>query len=347
MTAKQVFGGKSIKVGSYKLKLSANGGSKLLSFKIVKGSSGSGSTGGDTTPTGSDPTNTSLPTISGTTVEGKALTASNGSWNNSPSTYAYHWLRCKASDPCMDISGASASSYVLQAADVTYAIRVRVTATNSFGSANARSDPTDIVTTLSPMNLVLPTVKVSSWGVQESRGLQALNGTWANSPTSYRYQWLRCGPAGDGCSGIPASNPEYPNYYDLAGNDVGLTIRVSVTASNDFGSTTATSNPTIVVIPLPPENVVPPTILGTAMVGQTLTVDTGTWNHSPTGFNYQWQDCDRYTPGNCNDIGPERSPSHVVQPYDVNHTIQVVVTAINAGGFVSANSNPTDVVPSS
>jgi hypothetical protein len=35
MTVKKVFAGKAVKVGSYRLKLSADGGSKLLSFKVV------------------------------------------------------------------------------------------------------------------------------------------------------------------------------------------------------------------------------------------------------------------------------------------------------------------------
>jgi len=40
MTVKKVFAGKSVKVGSYKLKLSADGGSKILSFKVIKSSGG-------------------------------------------------------------------------------------------------------------------------------------------------------------------------------------------------------------------------------------------------------------------------------------------------------------------
>ncbi|HEY4977462.1 MAG TPA: hypothetical protein VII05_09015, partial [Gaiellaceae bacterium] len=58
MTVKKVFAGKPVKLGRYRLKLSADGGSKLLSFKVVKAP----------TPTGSKPANTALPTISGTTT---------------------------------------------------------------------------------------------------------------------------------------------------------------------------------------------------------------------------------------------------------------------------------------
>ena len=81
MTVKKVFAGKPVKVGRYRLKLSADGGSKLLSFKIVTAAKPA------TKPSsGSKPANTALPTISGTTTQGQTLTASEGSWSDSPTS---------------------------------------------------------------------------------------------------------------------------------------------------------------------------------------------------------------------------------------------------------------------
>src|SRR5207245_7065397 len=40
------------------------------------------------------PSNTSLPSISGSARDGSILSASRGSWDNNPSSYAYQWLRC-------------------------------------------------------------------------------------------------------------------------------------------------------------------------------------------------------------------------------------------------------------
>ena len=42
----------------------------------------------------SAPGNLTLPTISGTPQQGQTLTASNGTWSNSPTSYSYQWARC-------------------------------------------------------------------------------------------------------------------------------------------------------------------------------------------------------------------------------------------------------------
>ena len=75
------------------------------------------------------PANTAIPSISGTATEGDVLSASTGSWTNSPTSYAYQWRRGGS-----DISGATSASYTLVTADVGATITVRVTATNGSGS---------------------------------------------------------------------------------------------------------------------------------------------------------------------------------------------------------------------
>ena len=51
------------------------------------------------------PTNTALPTVTGTATVGQTLTASNGTWSNSPTSYSYAWLRCDGSGgSCVAVS---------------------------------------------------------------------------------------------------------------------------------------------------------------------------------------------------------------------------------------------------
>src|SRR5947199_189779 len=68
--------------------------------------------------TAAAPANTTLPAISGTAKVGATLTTSDGMWSNSPTSFAYQWLRCNGGGKqCVSIAGATLKTYVLVAAD--------------------------------------------------------------------------------------------------------------------------------------------------------------------------------------------------------------------------------------
>jgi len=194
------------------------------------------------------PSNTATPTISGTPQEGQKLTASNGTWDGSPTAYAYSWSRCDQNgDGCTPISGATASTYTAQSADVTHALRVTVTASNADGSNSSTSAPTAAVSSASaPGNTAAPTI---SGTATSGSTLTAANGSWSGSPTGYTYQWSRCDQNGNSCSAIGNATA---STYKLGDIDAGTTLRVTVTAQNSAGSTSATSVPTAVVQGPPP-----------------------------------------------------------------------------------------------
>jgi hypothetical protein len=92
------------------------------------------------------PKNKTLPTISGTAEAGQTLTASHGTWTNSPTSFSYSWTRCDTSgNGCAAIAGATGKTYNVTNTDVGHTLRVAVAAHNSSGTARATSAPTSIV----------------------------------------------------------------------------------------------------------------------------------------------------------------------------------------------------------
>jgi hypothetical protein len=93
------------------------------------------------------PVSTTAPSVSGPPKQGKGMTTSDGGWSGAtPMTFTYRWLRCDQDGAnCVPISGATASTYILTAADVDFRIRSEVTATNGGGSAGAQSSATAVI----------------------------------------------------------------------------------------------------------------------------------------------------------------------------------------------------------
>src|SRR5439155_8506535 len=145
-------------------------------------------TGVATARTAAVPQNTSPPTISGTAREGNTLTARNGSWANTPTSFAYQWQRCGADGTgCADITGAMNQTYTLTSADADHTVRVQVTAKNADGQSTANSAPSAVVSSRSaPTNTAKPTISGTPRVGEE---LTASNGTWTGGATSFTYQW--------------------------------------------------------------------------------------------------------------------------------------------------------------
>jgi hypothetical protein len=201
------------------------------------------------------------------------------------------------------------------------------------GAASAR-------TSTAPRNTSSPTVTGTA---REGNTLTAHNGGWANSPTSFTYQWQRCAPDGSGCTDIAG---ETKQTYTLASADVDHTLRVVVTATNADGSNSANSATTAAVSSKSaPINTVKPAISGTASVGQELSASTGTWTGGVTSYSYQWQKCTAAAV--CTDVDGATARTYGVRLADVGSTLRVVVTAHNSSGSTaSATSDQTGVVAS-
>ena len=313
--------------------LSSIGSGRINAYRAV--------TGASPAPPSSPPANTSLPAVSGNAVAGQTLTTTSGTWTNSPTSYAYQWLRCDTSGAsCTSIPGATLSAYMLAAADAGSTVRARVTATNGAGSASATSAQTAVVadSPAPPASTAPPTVTGTAL---DGQTLQTTNGTWANNPTGYAYAWLRCDSAGASCSTIAGAQSA---SYLLTSADVGSTVRSQVTATYAAGSASAQSTQTAAVAAAPPVNTAPPAASGTPSKGQVLTTSDGSWKGTtPMSDGYQWQRCDA-AGGNCVPIAGATASSYTLGPTDVGSTVRSQVTASNVAGQASAKSAQTAVV---
>ena len=285
------------------------------------------------------PVNTAPPIIAGTPTVDQTLTASDGTWSNTPTSFAYQWLRCNSSgDNCASVANGTLKTYTLVGADVGNTIRVRVTATNADGSDSAQSAHTAVVSAKAvPKNTAAPTI---SGTAQEGQKLTGDKGTWTGNPTDYNFYWTRCNKAGNSCANIAGATAA---TYTVTSVDVGNTLRFKVGAANQSGRTFASSEQTDVVTAAGPANTAPPTISGTPKVGQTLTADPGTWSGNPSSFTYQWERCDIDVAACVNLVGAT-GKTYVVPLVDLGYRLRVAVTAHTATSSATENSAITTVV---
>ncbi|MGD1057512.1 MAG: DUF6531 domain-containing protein [Solirubrobacteraceae bacterium] len=278
----------------------------------------------------------SPPTITGTPLQGAALSEHHGSWTNEPSEYAYQWLSCNSLGlSCLPIKNADSQTYAPTAENVGGTVEVREIATNLEGeSSPAYSLATAVIVAAVPMNEGAPGITGSP---RVGQTLHETHGIWSNEPTSYTYQWERCSSEGNGCGFIGKATE---SSYIPATADVGHTLRVIETAINDGGeSQPAVSEPSAVIIPEVPLNTGPPSITGTAQEGATLSEHHGSWSNEPTSYTYQWARCTA-TGSECTAIKEATGPSYSPIGADVGHKLIVEEAAINAGGASKPAASP-------
>jgi len=175
--------------------------------------------------------------------------------------------------------------------------------------------------------------------------LSASTGSWTGTPTSYAYQWQRSLTSGG--SLIDIANATNSTYV-VSEFDVGYFIKVSVSATNGIGTSSAASSlETTAVVDIAPTNTAVPLITGTARTGATLTATTGSWTSSPspsTTYTYQWKRANT-SGGSYTDITSAVNSTYVLTDADIGKYIKVAVVATNtAAPSTAALSAATSVV---
>lgn len=286
------------------------------------------------------PSNTTPPEVSGEAVAGQTLSAGNGVWANAPQRYGYQWQSCNtAGGECTDIPGAIGDSYLLGSSSVGATVRVLVSAFNAGGATTTESSATSVVAAATPLaNTTAPAI---SGVAQDGQALRANTGTWSGTPAfSYAYQWESCDPTGGECAPIEAATG---SEYALTDGDVGTTLRVVVSATNDAGSAQATSAESVEVLSEPPSELEAPTISGTPDEHQVLHANRGAWAGTERQFSYQWESCSS-SGTECAPIVGATQPEYDLGEGDVATTLRVRVGVVSTQGALTDVSDTTPVV---
>ena len=228
-----------------------------------------------------------------------------------------------------------------------------------------------------PANLSAPTISgkpaTETKKLRLGQTLTAAHGEWSNEPT-FTYQWLRCegnGEAGASeefgseCEPITTGKgPATGETYEVQPQDVSRTIAVKVEAKNASGSSVAVSEPELVLAeteesePPFPAPIEPPTLSGTAVEGQTLTVHQASWENSPTGIEDRWFRCKGATKegvgATCGAITVKNAKgekevvtggTYVTEKEDVGKWIEVQEHGENPGGYEVSTSHAVQIAP--
>lgn len=177
-------------------------------------------------------TATPVPTVSGSALLGRTLTASARAWGPAPVNTAFQW-----SAAGVKIAGATAPTYVPVTADLGKRLAVTVTGTKPGYTTVAKTSAGTLLVKAILTATPIPTIA----GTAKAGQVLTVNaGSWAPAPVTLSYQWRRSGIA---IAGATAAS------YTLGAADVGATVTVTVTGSKlNYQPVARRSLPTAVIL---------------------------------------------------------------------------------------------------
>ena len=177
---------------------------------------------------------TGAPTITGTAQVGQTLTAGTTAIMDADGltsvSYTYQWIRVDGGTDT-NISGATASTHTLVAADQGTTIKVTVSFTDDASNPEARTSAATAPVAAAPNTPATgaPTITgTAQVGQTLTAGTTAIMDADGLTSVSYTYQWIRVdGGTDTNISGATAST------YTLVTADLGTTVKVRVSFTDD------------------------------------------------------------------------------------------------------------------
>ncbi len=270
---------------------------------------------------GDAPTASPGATVTGTPKVGQVLTATAPTWTPAAGTSTIAWLR-----DGVVIAGESASTYVVQAADVGKSIQVRYTQSRA-GYADGTSTSTAVTGLLGDAPTASPAAALAGSG-KVGTALTATVPVWnASGVQNSAPVWLRDNVVIDG---------ETASTYVVLPGDVGKSIQVRYTGTKaGYADGTSTSTGVTGLLGDAPTASPGATVAGTPKVGQTLTATAPTWTPAAGTSTIAWLRDGVVIAG-------ESTSTYAVLPGDVGKSIQVRYTQSRAG-YADGTSTSTAV----
>lgn len=287
-------------------------------------------------------TSTPVPTVTtggvpvssgGVVATGVTLTAvpfvSPAVWVPTQDSFTYQWFvgESAVADP-----SASQTTYLVKPADLGKQITVKVTAKKAGYTDTSRSSvATAAVTYPLIATAPTPTITVSGSGAAAvGKTLTVVPGTTPAGATITGYQWKRGTSATGEFTDIPGATSSAT--YTLTSDDDNKFIRAQVTWAKSgnadtpkWATTLAIAKGTFITTPSP-------VLSGTLTVGETLTVDPGSWSPSQDGnFTYVWKRAASATATSWSTISGVSGNTYQLAAADRGQFIRVEVTGSRAG----------------
>ena len=200
---------------------------------------------------------TGAPTITGTAQVGQTLTAGTTAIMDDDGltsvSYTYQWIRTAAGVDT-NISGATASTYTLVAADQGTTVKVRVSFTDDASKAETRTSAATAAVAAAPNTPATgaPTITgTAQVGQTLTAGTTAIVDADGLTSVSYTYQWIRVATDNTetNIAGATAST------HTLVAADQGTTIKVTVSFTDDASNAetrTSAATAAVAAAPTPP-----------------------------------------------------------------------------------------------
>jgi hypothetical protein len=284
----------------------------------------------------------------GAAVVGQTITANTNGLDASglPITTDYDFQLINPDGSTTPLQDGSSPSYTATVGD--YGQPILITLTSAVSRAdkaevlyNSTQTATTFAVDAAAVNQTPPSI---SGNPVQGATLTAAPGTWSGGgpDPAFSYQWVSCNDVGANCAAISGATT---STYMLGSGDVGNAVEVQVTIAGEPGAPTASSGATSVVgAASAPAATSVPTVTGGTSDLQTLTASPGTWSGTaPIAYAYQWLSC-ASGGDSCAPVNGATGQTYALAQGDIGTSLEVQVTATNAGGSATATSAPTAAI---